>query len=277
MKKFFILLILSALLLASCAPMPTPSLVEEPAATPEFSEPEPTDYLVTPDTLTVGTAMPFIPPFCMEDENGEIYGVERIVMDKLAEELGLELKIEKFDSVKAAEQALYDKSVDIIIATLAPTDERKSKFIMSVPYYYIELGLYVRSEDYENYDSTEAFTDKKIGVPSNQLHQKLYKDLVKPAAAVSFKNIWDALDALNLGEIDAFVWVKHFANSAEFDKEKVIHSKIKLDPKVLPVVAFSNSRELMDEIDKIIAAQLNNSTLDKYVAEYSEPVFRPEQ
>lgn len=273
MKRLFILLIALIFILAGCAP--TPALIEESPEAPDFSSPEPEESIViTPNTLTVGTFYSFS-PFCWKDKNNELYGVDRIVMEKLAEGLGLELKIEKYDSLPSLFQNFEDNSVDIIITTLASTEERKEKYVMSTPYYYMTTSLYVRSEDYDTYISIISFKDKKIGVPGSEMHKETYADLLKPAQTAPYFSFWEAYDALLSKEIDGFVWYDYYAKYAEYDKEKVVPTKIELNKKAFPMVIYSNSRELMDKIDEIIAAGINNSTLEQYVDQYSKPITKP--
>ena len=283
MKKFFIILAALIILASACsAPIPDmPSLIEEPAPeyTPEFDDlpvNEPEGNLVSPGKLTVGTAHANA-TFCNIDASGNVSGADHIVMQTLARELGLELDIKVYDNVPDVFRALDSRSVDIAITMLGLSDERRAAYAMSVPYYYMIPKLYVRSEDYEIYTSIESFDDKKIGavVPAN--HDDLYKRLTRPANLVHYKSFWELESALLSGFIDGFIMHEYYVDNAQYDKQRIAVSKVDIDPKAFPLVIYAASHDLMDEIDNIIAAQINNSTLDKYVEEFTPLRTRPER
>lgn len=82
--------------------------------------------------LTVGTDADF-PPFASR-EDGEIDGFDMEIARAIAEKAGLELKIvamEFGDLLPALERG----SVDLVLAALAPTEERRGTVDFSAPYY----------------------------------------------------------------------------------------------------------------------------------------------
>ncbi len=86
--------------------------------------------------LRVGMDLKF-PPYSYVDENGEAAGLEPVISQAFAEYLGMEVEIVNIDfSLLLA--ALETGDVDILIADMAATDERREKADFSEPYRYTQ-------------------------------------------------------------------------------------------------------------------------------------------
>lgn len=95
--------------------------------------------------LTIGTEATFA-PFEFTNDKNEIVGFDIDVANYIAKELGMELKIVnmKFDGLIGA---LAAKQVDLVIAGMTITEERKMSVNFSDPYYDASQVIVVRADD----------------------------------------------------------------------------------------------------------------------------------
>ena len=72
----------------------------------------------------------------IEEQNGYCDGYDIFIASQLADELGLELKVKKI-AWDGLIPALTSGTIDIIIAGMNPTEERKQTISFSDPYLYL--------------------------------------------------------------------------------------------------------------------------------------------
>lgn len=95
--------------------------------------------------LIVGVKADY-PPFAYRDPSGQIVGMELDLAQDLADRLGVRLKLWPV-SASSRLQFLDQGSVDLVIATMAVTDERQRQAgIVEPPYYASRIALIARRD-----------------------------------------------------------------------------------------------------------------------------------
>ena len=120
--------------------------------------------------LVVGTSADF-PPFefyAEVDGERQVVGMDMMIAQKIADDLGVELEIQDigFDSLLPALEA---RNVDIVIAGMTPTEERRKSVDFSEIYFKTFQNIMIRAEDKDVYTSIESLKGLPIGVQSGSL------------------------------------------------------------------------------------------------------------
>jgi polar amino acid transport system substrate-binding protein len=195
--------ILAALLLvalaAGCAPKAAPSAV---------------DSIKKAGKLVIGTSADF-PPYefhLQQDGADTVVGFDVSIAKEIAKDLGVQLEIKdmKFDGLLAA---LDSGNVDIVIAGMTPTEERKKSTDFSDIYYRAEQGVIVRAEDASKYNSITALSKAMIGAQKGAIQVGIAKTQIKGMADANADNaevkelgkVADLVLELKSKKIDAIV------------------------------------------------------------------------
>ena len=153
--------------------------------------------------LIVGTSADW-PPFEYIHE-GEYAGIDMVIAQRIAQELGVELEIKdmKFDALI---EALSNGMVDIIIADITPISEREKVIDFSIPYYFSK-GYAVLTLKEANIDSVESLYGKKIGVQSGTIQQDWAEEnLGGKAEIITYTRVYpDMIMVLKRGDVDAII------------------------------------------------------------------------
>lgn len=155
--------------------------------------------------LVVGTAPGYF-PFEMVDKEGNIVGFDVEVAEKIAKELGVKLKIERF-SFDGLIPALQTGKVDMVIAGMTIRGDRALSVSFSDPYYVTGQVLMVSNKN----QGVKSWQDldvkgKTIGVSLGTTGALLAKQLFKNAEVKDFDTFPDACLAASTGKIDAVVY-----------------------------------------------------------------------
>lgn len=112
------------------------------------------------NTYTVGTDTTY-PPFEFE-EGGDYKGIDIDIINAIAEEEGFEIKLKPMDFGGIIPAILADQ-LDVAIAGMSITDDRKEKVDFSDPYFDAGLTLVV-SEDNNDITSVDDLKGKVVAV-----------------------------------------------------------------------------------------------------------------
>ncbi|MFQ3547501.1 MAG: transporter substrate-binding domain-containing protein [Termitinemataceae bacterium] len=167
-------------------------------------------------TLIIGTSADY-PPYefhSVKDGKDIIVGFDISIAEEIAKDLGAKLQIKdmQFDGLLAALQA---GTIDIVIAGMTPTEERKQSVDFSNTYYYAVHGVIVRASDKDKYQTVESLKSARlsaqkgtiqVGIAKTQILGMSEDEAQKPSDKVkelgTIKNL--VLDLKN-GKVDAIV------------------------------------------------------------------------
>lgn len=165
-------------------------------------------------TLVIGTSADF-PPYEFHstvDGKDTIVGMDISIAQKIADDLGVELKIEDigFDSLLPA---LESEKVDLVISGMSPTDERKKSVDFSDVYYTGGQNIVVRESDKAIYTGAEDLKGMKVGVQTGSLQETIAKEQMPDSELLSLSKITDLILALKTNKIEAILMEKPSAEA----------------------------------------------------------------
>lgn len=218
---------------------------------------------VTEGVLTMATNA-YFPPYEYY-ESDAIVGIDAEIAQAVADELGLELKIEdmEFDSIITAIQA---GKADMGLAGMTVTEERKQNVNFSDTYATGVQAIIVKEDS--DIASAEDLAGKKIGVQLATTGDIYCKDDFGEENVEEFNKGNDAVMALASGKVDAVVIDNEPAKSyvASTSGLKILDTEY-----VTEEYAAALNKEntaLLDAVNAALANLKANGTLDAIIEKY---------
>lgn len=151
--------------------------------------------------IIMGTNAEF-PPFEYRDASGEVVGFDVEIAKAIAEELGVELVIEDMD-FGALIGALQSGKIDMAIAGMTVTEDRKQNVDFSVAYFDASQVMIVAADD-DSIETTDDLVGLRIGVQEGTTGD-LEASEVPDAEIFRYRKGIDAVMDLRNGNLDAVV------------------------------------------------------------------------
>ena len=140
-------------------------------------------------------------PFGYVDNDGKFQGYDVYFADRIAKDLGVELKLVPVEAASRVE-FLETAKVDIILANFTFTDERKEKVDFALPYMKVALG--VVSPDSAIITDAEQLNGKTLIVVKGTTAESYFTENYPDVKLQKYDEYNEAYSALQDGRGDAF-------------------------------------------------------------------------
>lgn len=231
-----------------------------------------TMQLVTDGTLTIGTSAEYEPFEYMED--GEYKGFDLELAQAIADDLGLELKIENVDFDTIVPGVASGTKYDMGIAAITATPEREKEVGFTDSYYMDDQAIVTMADNTEitgdNYADALNAEGMKIAVQSGSTAEAFAKENFPNAELVPFKNATDCFAAVQSSQANALVTNRSVAAqlvATSFSNEQVI-KQISTGEEYAIAVNKDNTA-LLDALNDSIAKLTENGTVDELMTKYN--------
>lgn len=257
-----------ALALTGCGNSDAPA---DPAGSADASGSD-TMQLVTDGTLTIGTSAEYEPFEYMED--GEYKGFDLELAQAIADDLGLELKIENVDFDTIVPGVASGTKYDMGIAAITATPEREKEVGFTDSYYMDDQAIVTMADNTEitgdNYADALNAEGVKIAVQSGSTAEAFAKENFPNAELVPFKNATDCFAAVQSSQANALVTNRSVAAqlvATSFSNEQVI-KQISTGEEYAIAVNKDNTA-LLDALNDSIAKLTEDGTVDELMTKYN--------
>jgi polar amino acid transport system substrate-binding protein len=275
-----ILVVLLAIGAAGCSKKAEPAIssgvevTKAAEATPEATKAETQlDKIKKAGKIVMGTSADFPPYESHKLVNGkdEIVGFDIEIAKEIAKDLGVELEIKdmKFDGLLAA---LDTGNVDMVVAGMTPTEERKKQVDFSNVYYRAVQTILVRAEDKATYTTIESLKGKKVGVQKGSLQEKIATEQLKDVQIKAIGKVSDLVLELKNKKVDV-VLTEGAVGTAYVSKHSdlaVGDLTFKTDEDGSAIALKKGSTELQAEINKTIDKLIAADSINKFFGEASQ-------
>lgn len=231
-----------------------------------------TMQLVTDGTLTIGTSAEYEPFEYMED--GEYKGFDLELAQAIADDLGLELKIENVDFDTIVPGVASGTKCDMGIAAITATPEREKEVGFTDSYYMDDQAIVTMADNTEitgdNYADALNAEGVKIAVQSGSTAEAFAKENFPNAELVPFKNATDCFAAVQSSQANALVTNRSVAAqlvATSFSNEQVI-KQISTGEEYAIAVNKDNTA-LLDALNDSIAKLTEDGTVDELMTKYN--------
>lgn len=161
--------------------------------------------------LTMGTSADYAPFEFTIMKNGkkEYVGYDIMVAQKIADSLGVKLKVQNMEFSSIISE-LQDHKVDIALAGMNVTPQRKKVVDFSKPYYTEQESLLVKKADADKYNTIADTKGASFGVQQSSTQETIAKTQTK-AKLVSESLVTGLATDLKSGKLDGVVLAKKVA------------------------------------------------------------------
>ncbi len=252
-----------------------------PSMTVQAEESDPTfEAIKQKGEVVVGLSADYAPyEFHAEvDGRDQIVGFDISLAQKIADDMGVKLKIEElgFDALLGA---LKTGKIDLIISGMSPTEERLKEVDFSDPYLETTQKIIVRKDDLNKFKSVNDFDGVKVGAQKQTTQEALAKSELKGSDVVSLQKVPDIVLNLTNNKVDAAVLEGPIAEAYVQRDDSLAFANVSFsdDHKETAIAMPKNAPELKAAVNKSIKEVKDQKLMDKYKKEANELMFQKDQ
>ena len=223
--------------------------------------------------LIIGTSADYAPrEFHMViDGKDTIVGYDIDIAKEIANDMGVELKIQdmSFDGLLTA---LNAGTVDMVIAGMVATQERKNAVDFSISYGKStdnEEGqkLVIRKEDKDIYTSIESLTDKKLGVQKGGLQEEIAKSQLSNTKISYLSKIPNMIMDLQMNKVDAIILASDVAENYANENDKIYVTDIPLvqEEEGTAIAIKKGNKSLVNQTNSTLKRLIDDGLMDKII------------
>ncbi|MCP5054167.1 MAG: transporter substrate-binding domain-containing protein [bacterium] len=218
--------------------------------------------------LVVGTSADY-PPYefhLLNDKEGELVGIDIDIAKVIAKELGVELVIKDLIFSRIF-NALDAGQIDIAIAGLHPTEERKKVADFSDNYYQAIQSIVINAAHSNKIKTIEDLRGKIVGTQKDSIQESMAKSDIKAGEFVVRETIEELIIILKKNLVDAIILEKPVADS--YVRKHKAFTSIKgsqMDDVLGSAIAVKKGNaKLLKEINRILADLKKNDKINDFV------------
>lgn len=224
-------------------------------------------------TLVVGTASGYPPYEFIDTSKSEkkVVGIDMELAQKIADKLGVKLKIQDM-SFSAVLSSLAANNIDVAIAGISPTDERKKTVDFSDNYLDASQKILIRKQDADKLKTIDDFKGKTIGAEKSTTQEKLAQTEMTGSNLVSLERVPDLIMELMNKKIDGIVIESTVAQQYLLSNQDIAFStsSFKNGTKESAIVLSKGNEDLLKVVNEVIKENKSAGNFDKWVKQYSQ-------
>lgn len=266
MKKFLaalLAMVMTMSLLTACG-----SSAEETTEAVEETAEEGTSAALADGVLTVGTNAEF-PPFEYVNDAGEPDGFDIALIKAIGEKLGVEVVVENMEFASLVSS--IGSKIDVSIAGMTVTEERKQTVDFSDPYY--EAVQYVILPVDSQIATADDLKNKAIGVQLGTTGDFIASD-IEGAVVSQYNKGVDAVNDLLNGRVDCVIIDKNpaqvFEGKFEGQVVAVDGAQFAFEAEEYAIAMPKGDAALVEQINAALAEIKEDGTFDELVKTYIE-------
>lgn len=227
------------------------------------------EKIKTSGKLVVGTSADY-PPYefhLLNDEEGELVGIDIDIAKVIAEELGVQLEFKDLIFSRIF-KALESGQIDMAIAGLTPTEARKKVASFSDVYYQAIQCVIIRKENAERIKTIEDLRGKKVGVQKDSIQENMAKGQINGAEFDIRETIEELIIILDKGLVDGIILEKPVGESYVRRNKNFVSlcAEEKLSSLLGSAIAVKKGDDdLLKEINRILAKLKKEGKIDEFV------------
>ncbi len=215
------------------------------------------------NVLYVGTNAEFQPFEYLE--NGKIVGFDVELMEALAAQMGktVEWKNISFDGLLPA---LQSKKLDVIIAGMSATEDRK-KFVNFSESYYVSNQMILVNKAKPAVESFDKLAGHDVGVVLGYTGDIAVSE-IEGVKVHRYNGTGEAIMALKAGKVDAVVLDSEPAKNYAKQNPELGLINTDVAKEEYAIAVGKDNKALADEINKSLKVLKDNGTYDKLMKKY---------
>ncbi len=214
------------------------------------------------EKITIGTDTSFVPFEFLNQDSGEYEGFDIDLVKAIAEKIGIEYELKPMD-FNGLIPALQTGNLDMAIAGMTITDERKKVVDFTRPYYDAGLYILVRSDE-NSIKGVEDLKGKVVATKQGTTSFNYASKLDGLKEVRPFPNIDQAYMELEKGSADAVIYdspnVLYYIKTKGKGKVKTVGDLLQAESYG---IAFPKGSPLRDKVDDALGELMEDGTYEK--------------
>ncbi len=230
--------------------------------------------------MVIATASGYMPYEFVDisSANQDVIGVDMAlgdkIIEKLSDKLGVEVKKKVEDTTFTANlAAVAADQVDIMLAGMSPTEERKQNMDFSDVYLKAEQRIMVRKADADSYKDIDSFNGKTIAVQKNTTQEKIAQGSMPGVSVTSMEKIPLAVLELTTNKADGVVIESTVAQLYLIANPDLVLCDAEFPEDVrykdTAIAVPKGNEDFLELINETIKECQNAGLIDQWIDEYS--------
>ena len=223
--------------------------------------------------MIVGTASGYAPYEFVDIKAAgtPIVGIDIALAQAIADKIGVKLSVQDM-SFSALLSSIPAGKIDIAIAGICPTEERKKTVDFSQVYLDAEQKVLIRKTDAEKYTQIQDFYGTKLAAQKATTQEALAKAEVKDVELVVLDKVPECVLELLSGKIEGVVVESVVATQYVIANPSLQFSDAVFENKYKPTAAAlaKGNEDFLTIVNEVIEEKKNDGSFDKWIQEYSQ-------
>lgn len=224
--------------------------------------------------LIVGTASGY-PPYEFVDitsADQAVIGVDMELAQAIADELGVELEIQDM-TFSALLASIPAGTVDMAIAGVSPTDERRQTMDFSDSYLFADQVVIINKADADKYKTFDDLKGATLAAEKSTTQESVVQELLPDNTLVSLDHVPECILELKNGKVDGVVVESIVGEQYILADDTLQFADATFDrQKEAAIVVNKGNEDLLEILNKVIKENQDAGNFDKWVTEYSQIV-----
>ena len=218
--------------------------------------------------LVVGTCADY-PPYewhLVQDGEDQIIGFDIDIAQAIADELGVELEVKDMD-FDGLIPALSTGKIDMIIAGMNPTEERKQSVDFTDIYYTQKDALVIKSEDAKDFRSEDDLKKASLATQKATIQETYLLENFPGAEIQSVPKLNTAILYLVTGKVDAVLMVETVARRYVEENEglEIADSDVSSTPNESAIAVAKDSEDFLEEVNDILDEMEDSGKIEELI------------
>lgn len=218
--------------------------------------------------LVVGTCADY-PPYewhLVQDGEDKIIGFDIDIAQAIADELGVELEVKDMD-FDGLIPALSTGKIDMIIAGMNPTEERKQSVDFTDIYYTQKDALVIKSEDAKDIRSEDDLKKASLATQKATIQETYLLENFPDAEIQSVPKLNTAILYLVTGKVDAVLMVETVARRYVEENEglEIADFDVASKPNESAIAVAKDSADFLEEVNDILDEMEDSGKIEELI------------
>jgi arginine/lysine/histidine transporter system substrate-binding protein len=218
--------------------------------------------------IIIGTSADY-PPYefrLLPEIEDDIVGIDIDIAEAIAKDLNVKLQINNvvFNNLF---NELNNEKIDLILAGLSPTENRKKIVDFSIPYYQAIQNMVIRAKDKEKIKLLEDLRGKTVGTQTGSIQEDMARNLIIGATFITRPGIQQLIDELAQGKLDAVILEKPVADAYVFKNKNFLNLECNSDrtPLGSAVAVKKGDADLLARVNQILESLIKENKINQFV------------
>ena len=218
--------------------------------------------------IVVGTSADY-PPYefhLLPELTEEMVGIDIDIAEAIASNLNVKLEIKDIVFNKLLDELAAER-IDLALAGLSPTENRRQIADFSIPYYQAIQNMLIRAADKDRIKLLEDLRGKIVGTQKGSIQEDMARNLITGATFFLHENITDLISALRQQKLDAVILEKPVADAYAFKNKDLLNLECDTDrlPLGSAIAVKKGNKDLLERVNQILEVLIRENKITEFI------------